>query len=681
MFVTDVNDVKIYNLSAGKSLPEWLSEEKRRSLLKKDVELRKKIELIQDFQMPGVSTAIKVSKDAQYIIATGTYKPRVRCYDVNQLSMKFERCFDSEPVAFETLSDDYTKLVFMHNDRYVEFHSAPGRHYRLRIPKFGRDLVYHPPTCDLVLVGDSSEAYRLNLERGQFLQPFQTEASGVNCARVSSEHNLLVLGTQDGTVEAWDPRSRTRCGILDVALKLKSKELPSVTSVCFKNGLTMGVGTKSGHVAIYDLRASEPLLVKDHLNRLPIKRIEFNPVNEVVCSLDSSMLKIWDENSGKQKAYIESTSDFNDFATIPGTGMFFIAQESVKMLTYYIPSLGLAPKWCSFLDNVTEELETETVQNIYDDYKFVTRQELEQLGLDHLEGTNLLRGYMHGFFINYRLYDKAKAVVDPFAYERYRREKIREQLEAKPRLQVQSDLPKVNKDLARRFLGGEDDGAEKATVMKDDRFAAMFENPDFEIDKAAEEYRLLAPVLNNLEKKRVQKEAVKKSKEAKESKEEDKPEEESDPNTSDDEDLFYNKSDSNESGGDSSDEDKSWLQDVKSEYKKIRREKKDEEDTPNDRIRVQEVDEEGFNLRKSLKMHKKNRSLGELVTKNTRAEVREISGVGHKEMTFSTEKKKNKAQLKREFEMKKHQEERKKVRRPITDLKLKKLKINTWRRK
>lgn len=390
MFVTDVNDVKIYNLSAGKTLPEWLSEQKRRSLIKKDVELRKRIELIQDFEMPGVSTRIKVSPDAQYIIATRASKPRVKCYDVNQLSMKFERCFDSEPVAFEMLTDDYSKLVFLHCDRYVEFHTAPGRHYRLRIPKFGRDLCYHPPTCDLMLVGDSSEAYRLNLERGQFLQPFQTDASSINCAKVSTEHNLLVMGTQDGTVEAWDPRCRTRCAILDVALKLKTKELPSVTSINFKNGLIMGVGTSTGQVAIYDIRASEPLLVKDHMNRLPIKRVEFNVANEVVCSLDSSMLKIWDEATGKQKAYIESTNDFNDFATIPGTGMFFFAQENVKMLTYYIPSLGLAPKWCSFLDNVTEELEFETVQNIYDDYKFLTRHELEQLGLDHLEGTNLL---------------------------------------------------------------------------------------------------------------------------------------------------------------------------------------------------------------------------------------------------------------------------------------------------
>lgn len=60
--------------------------------------------------MPGVSTNVRVSADGNFILATGIYKPRVRCYDVNNLSMKFERCFDSEVVTFEILSEDYSKV-------------------------------------------------------------------------------------------------------------------------------------------------------------------------------------------------------------------------------------------------------------------------------------------------------------------------------------------------------------------------------------------------------------------------------------------------------------------------------------------------------------------------------------------------------------------------------------------
>ncbi len=61
MQVANPNNVKIYNLSAGKSLPEWLSDRRKRSLQKQDVELRKRIELIQDFDMPTVSNGVQVN--------------------------------------------------------------------------------------------------------------------------------------------------------------------------------------------------------------------------------------------------------------------------------------------------------------------------------------------------------------------------------------------------------------------------------------------------------------------------------------------------------------------------------------------------------------------------------------------------------------------------------------------
>lgn len=37
------------------------------------VDVRRRIELIQDFEMPTVCTTIKVSKDGQYILATGKH--------------------------------------------------------------------------------------------------------------------------------------------------------------------------------------------------------------------------------------------------------------------------------------------------------------------------------------------------------------------------------------------------------------------------------------------------------------------------------------------------------------------------------------------------------------------------------------------------------------------------------
>jgi ribosome biogenesis protein ENP2 len=67
-------------------------------------EWNRRIELIQDFEFPTVPTKLKVSKDGHYIVATGIYKPQVRVFDLNQLSMKFDRHMDSEPIQFQVRS-------------------------------------------------------------------------------------------------------------------------------------------------------------------------------------------------------------------------------------------------------------------------------------------------------------------------------------------------------------------------------------------------------------------------------------------------------------------------------------------------------------------------------------------------------------------------------------------------
>jgi hypothetical protein len=58
-----------------------------------------------------------------------------------------------------------------------------------------------------------------------------------------------------------------------------------------------------------------------------------------------------------------------------------------------------------------EELEETKAPTVYDDYRFVTKAELDALALGHLMGTPLLRPYMHGFFIDTRLYQKVRACV------------------------------------------------------------------------------------------------------------------------------------------------------------------------------------------------------------------------------------------------------------------------------
>lgn len=93
--------------------------------------------------------------------------------------------------------------------------------------------------------------------------------------------------------------------------------------------------------------------------------------------------------------------------------------------------------------------------------------------------------------MDYRLYNKAKAASNPYAYEEYKKKKIKEAMEAKTtdRVKIESKLPKVNRDLARKLmeieLSGEGTKKSKSSLalLKDDRFKDLFANPDFEIDE------------------------------------------------------------------------------------------------------------------------------------------------------------------------------------------------------
>lgn len=56
-------------------------------------------------------------------------------------------------------------------------------------------------------------------------------------------------------------------------------------------------------------------------------------------------------------------------------------------------------------------MEEDAQTTIYDNFKFLTKEDLEKLNLTSLIGTNLLRASMHGFFIDYKLYKKVNMVT------------------------------------------------------------------------------------------------------------------------------------------------------------------------------------------------------------------------------------------------------------------------------
>ena len=124
MKLSTLNGVKIYDLSSGKRLPEYMEEAKKRNIkLKAADEYRNRIELVQDLDFSVASHRVRISPDQNYIVASGVYPPRIKIYETSELGMKVERGIDAEVIQMRILSDDYSKLALLCDDRNIELHA------------------------------------------------------------------------------------------------------------------------------------------------------------------------------------------------------------------------------------------------------------------------------------------------------------------------------------------------------------------------------------------------------------------------------------------------------------------------------------------------------------------------------------------------------------------------------
>ena len=601
MNVQKRNGVSIYCLSAGAAIPEWLGDRARRNLSKTNESVRRRVELIQDFTMPASSSKLVQSNDGRYIIATGTYPPRIRCFDVHELAMKFERYVNAEIIDTVLLGDDYGKQALLLADRTISFHAHYGAHESIRIPTFGRAMTYEPSTCELLIAAKGNYIYRINLDEGRFSDPWEFNSSdqteGVNGTQnndsqasgtsivIHPRHALCAVGCDDGIIRFWDSRisdtSFRPFLKLDVSTALSSLgysmdqqdfyihstgTVNEISSIAYDtSGLYMAAGTGGGLVALYDIRSSRPLHVQEHKHGSTIHTVRFHSTSGMVLSSDEKLIKVWrykssasndvqftsqesdplvDDTSnsnfpitdtstiGSVKVNIEGNGKFTHFImagdekdpTGERSGLILCATDQPKMDSFYVPAIGVAPKWCSYLENITEELEERDLnrdgngvgaddflpdgqETVFENYKFVTRDDLEKLGVSNLIGTPMLRGYMNGFFMDLKLYTRVRAVANPFEYEEYQKKKLRERLDAKQssRIAPRNDNKKnmkpkvaVNPELADRLANKATSDSTKAGkvakgLLSDNRFGSLFTNPDFEIDQDDTEFKLRNP--------------------------------------------------------------------------------------------------------------------------------------------------------------------------------------------
>lgn len=528
----------------------------------------------------------------------GTYKPQIHAHYLPHLALSFTRHTDSLNQTFQLLSTDYSKSLHLQADRTLEFHTAGGRHYNTRIPRYGRDLQIDRRSAEALIpcagvdADGNGEVFRLNMELGRFMKSYTLDVGGddtvtigsnrsqggvntgsVNCAAVAEDsHDLVAFGTSAGTVEFFDPRSRSPVALLNSPIAnshfgsaddpLAPTSRTEITALQFHpSGLTFATGTSTGLIHLYDLRSPLPLLKKDQGYDYPIQTLKFltsstssNRTAHLasepkILSADKRIVKIWDASNGSPWTSVEPAVDLHCIEWCRDSGMILTANEGRQQHSFFIPQLGPAPKWCSFLDNVVEEMAEDENDpaaynsggvhkpgEVYDNYKFLSMAQLKALNLEHLVGTtSLLRPYMHGYFVAQQLYEEARLISNPELWQEQRQKTIQERIEKERESRIRGNKSqhakvKVNKALAQRILdreekherrkakralqkaeqNGEDtemvdnDDADMAEVqqqqeakksgpalLNDPRFSALFTNEDFEVDEESTEYRAL----------------------------------------------------------------------------------------------------------------------------------------------------------------------------------------------
>jgi ribosome biogenesis protein ENP2 len=86
------------------------------------------------------------------------------------------------------------------------------------------------------------------------------------------------------------------------------------------------------------------------------------------------------------------------------------ANESPKIGAIFVPALGNAPKFCHFIENLTEEMEETINQQIFNDFQFVTHEQLTSMNALHLLKEGKAVPHMHGYLVQQKMLSFLKGV-------------------------------------------------------------------------------------------------------------------------------------------------------------------------------------------------------------------------------------------------------------------------------
>lgn len=411
VIATTVNGIKTYHITSESATPEHYGQRANRRIGTHS-SLKNKVELIAEFEFSGSSRNIDVTSDGMTLAVSGEYPPVIKIFDLVDLSQVTLYSLKGMPSHFQFLSEDWAKLVSLRPDRKLDFYNKGGDLFSVPLPFRCRHFAYAKPTANLFLASEDSQLLRLNLEFGQFIESVHTGPKVANKVAIAEEYQIICAGFESGEIEFYDPRDASRSAVASVDVGSE------VTQLAFdRSGLKLAVGLANGTVPLFDIRNSNPVFTYSHRNNSPINTVVFHPSGKLLSS-DRRGCRIYDSDTGEFFTSFETKAALNQIMPFQNSGLIFGTVETERVQVMLIPELGPAPRWASFLDNVITDVEEEKEAGteLFQDMKFITREEIEKFDMHHLIKSSVLKPYMHGFFIPRELYrlitDKTGGATD-----------------------------------------------------------------------------------------------------------------------------------------------------------------------------------------------------------------------------------------------------------------------------
>lgn len=352
------------------------------------------VSVIHRLEFPEYCNVLEITPDKKTLIGAGAYKPCMAIFDLEEHTQKLERNTDEEVIRLATLGDDWKKLALLHRNGKMEFHSRFGKHCVVELPKECRDMKSDLVKGEVVAVGKAPKVFRFSTVAGKFDAPFVTAHGDLESIAINRSNGVYSVCSGSGACELVDSRDLTSIAVFSLSSGATVSEFSA-------DGVFLGVGSEAGEVRFYDLRSKAPLLVKDHLYDFPIKSLKIH--KSAIASMDQKGVKIWSRATGKTLASVEPPFRANAFTD--DEGMLFIGGDARNVKSYYVPELGKIPRWCSYLEGSTEEMVELKKATYFENYKFVTEEQLNALKLQAEVG-KAIKPHLHGYLVPIAQYEK-----------------------------------------------------------------------------------------------------------------------------------------------------------------------------------------------------------------------------------------------------------------------------------